>query len=115
LSLISPVNRKVAAFVSLLYVFFSTFGALTHSHALSERAGSPAFDASRQIVFSPVASGSVPAHCPVCDWQSLQVTPPTTPPQVLQPALVRVEETAQIFRLVSLPGSRSSTRGPPLT
>lgn len=114
MSLASLSNRRLAVFVSLLYVFFSTFGALTHSHAASEPTGaSSAADTHRQTSLSQVGGGSVPAHCPVCEWQSVQVTSPPSLSPVTPPVLLRFEQTASLFRLSSLPATRSSSRGPP--
>ena len=111
----SPLNRRLAALVSLLYVFFSTFGAVTHSHAASDSAGAPHTPhGSRQTAFISEASGSVPVHCPVCEWQSLQAAPPPASVQVVQPVLLGIEQTVVLFRLASLPAFRSSSRGPPL-
>jgi hypothetical protein len=116
LSLTSPINRRLAALVALLYVFFSTFGALAHSHARSEVPGAPqVIHGSRQTVVTPAAGGTVPVHCLICEWQSVQVTPPPTPAQVVQPILLSGAQIAVTFRLPSLPALRSSSRGPPLT
>ncbi len=115
MSHISPRNRRIAAFVSLLYLFFSTFGAMTHSHAPVETApNSSTACGARQTSIAPPPSYSAPAHCPVCDWQSLQVMPPAVAPQVSQPLFLRVDLTLSDFRLPALPSFRSSSRGPPL-
>jgi hypothetical protein len=100
--------------VSLLYVFFCTFGALTHHHPTSASAGGPSnFQDSRQTVCTLDASGPAPTHCPICEWQSLQITPPPASAPIIQPALLRIEQTAAVFRLHSLSAFRSSSRGPP--
>ena len=114
MALTSPSNRRLAAFVSLLYVFFSTFGALTHTHALSETNKNTLTNrSSHRTCFTLGTQGSAPAHCPVCDWQSVQVTPAPATFHLPQPALMRFEQTVSAFRLPSLPALRSSSRGPP--
>ncbi len=110
MSLTSPSNRRLSALVALLYVFFSTFGALTHNHAPAVRTS-----AIQDTVFALTTGHAAPAHCAVCDWQSLQVTPPVAGTPLVQPRLLTLQTVTLSYHLPALPSFRSSSRGPPRT
>ncbi len=112
--------RLSAAFIAALYVFLSTFGALTHSHAVPgqaleavvETASSAQLPQSHASTISQPAA-QAPCHCAFCDWQATSVDVPTFPPAIQPPlpAALPAAETITALRSIFLP--HSCSRAPP--
>ncbi len=111
-------NRISALLVALLYIFFSTFGAVAHTHTFVE----PDRTAPVSVNTVSPASASHPTHyaitssrdCAACEWQALSVTQ-TSPPQphVASALLCMVVPAMPAFSLHAVCLARFSSRAPP--
>ena len=111
----SRCNRITALLVAILYVFFSTFGALSHTHAslqsgdntsgithsTSKRSGDAGHDISSQ------------QHCSVCDWQANYAPPNAIPEYVTAPFMVQFLHVKPSYSYFSVCLARFSSRAPP--
>ena len=113
---VSRHNRISALLVALLYVFFSTFGAVAHTHASAEPDRTVPF-ALRGAPHAAPSAGhvlvSAQRDCAACEWQALSVTQVSTAQPPAESALLRMVPSAPSFSVYIVCLSRFSSRGPP--
>ena len=110
-------NRISALLVALLYVFFTTFGAVAHTHAIVD----PGSKGQTSVAIGAQHSVSIPAHCldagqrdcAACEWQALSVTQITTAQPPVESALLRLISAEPVFAFDAVSIARSSSRAPP--
>jgi len=112
----SRINRIYALLVTLLYVFFTTFGAVAHTHTAvslgrtapgpSRLANTPAADDSSCLVSSQ-------RECAACEWQALSVTQTASPQVISESALLPIVPVVPSFSIFTVCLARFSSRGPP--
>lgn len=110
-------NRISALLVALLYVFFTTFGAVAHTHAFVE----PSRKALAEIGAQPGHSASAVDYCvsasqrdcAACEWQALSVTQVSAPQPSIASALLHLVPTVPVFAFDAVAIARSSSRAPP--
>jgi hypothetical protein len=109
-------NRISALLVALLYVFFSTFGAVAHTHTSADggrsavaSVGASAIDA------TPAAHHIVPSQpdCAACEWQALSVTRTHGSYAQIESALLSMVPTMRTFSFYTVCPARFSSRAPP--
>ena len=109
-------NRISALCVALVYVFFSTFGAVAHSHGYFD----PQSTAQAKIgsVKQPASSHhhivAGQRDCAACEWQALSVTQIAPPAAHVDSALIRMVPTVRSFAIHTVSLSRFSSRAPPV-
>ncbi len=110
-------NRISALLVALLYVFFATFGAVAHTHAIVDRGPK----GQTTVAIGAHHSVSTPTHCldagqrdcAACEWQALSVTRVTTAQPSVESALLRILPAVPVFAFDAVSIARSSSRAPP--
>jgi hypothetical protein len=115
--------RAQAAFVGLLYVFLTTFGTLTHTHAWigGEIEDAVAVVAPRSQSASE-ASGiaafrhrpDTPSHCAFCDWQANGVSVALPIHHCVLPRLVALAPPRLVAISISIQSVETSSRAPPV-
>jgi hypothetical protein len=116
LSITAKHNRTSALLVALLYVFFSTFGAVAHTHVSVDggRTG-PAYAGAVANHLTPDAHRLGPAQpdCAACEWQALSVTKTNVPQPQIQSALLHMVPAVRTFSVYTVCLARFSSRAPP--
>ena len=113
---VSRVNRIHALLVALLYVFFTTFGAVAHTHTslLTGKSGSSASRlASQDLSSDATCFANGQRDCAACEWQALSVTHTVSTPVHAVEALLPIVPTYPDFSIYTVCLSRFSSRGPP--
>ena len=112
----SHPNRIAALLVALLYLFFSTFGAVAHTHASADGGRSAAASIGVHTTHvTPAAHYLVPAQpdCAACEWQALSVTQTSGSHAQIESALLSIVPTVRAFSLYTVCLARFSSRAPP--
>jgi len=117
------LSRAPAAFVAVLYVFLSTFGTLTHTHAwFGEEADEPTAaitsESRLQIgnaptrVFGRYGAGA-PTHCAFCDWQANSVSVALPIQHCNLPRVIALAAPCLVAISIPVRGVETSSRAPP--
>jgi hypothetical protein len=111
--------RTQAALVALLYVFLSTFGTLTHTHAWIggevDTDGTVTSSASPIVAQRPAVAHHFTAdtHCAFCDWQANSVSTALPLQHCVVPCFVALSAPRQVVISVTVRIVQSSSRAPP--
>jgi hypothetical protein len=119
-------NRKLAraqaALVVLLYVFFCTFGMLTHTHTSEDMAAAEP-DSRTVSAASPQTSAhcasdkqtlkAVP-HCAFCDWEANNQARTVLPVRLSAPSTIACVYLRTSSFATPVFSTRSSSRAPPV-
>ena len=109
-------NRISALLVALLYVYFTTFGAVAHTHATLDLHRSPS------ATIAAAAHGSLccghfllaaQRDCAACEWQALSVTQNNASPPLVESALICMVPTVPVFSYYRECSARFASRAPP--
>lgn len=113
--------RAQALLVAVLYLFLSTFGMLTHSHAGQEGdssiASAVSFTAVAVTPAHPILRAghvSAPRECAFCDWQANSVSAALPPFRVLYMAPTPEAPVGRTGRIHTAFLARFSSRAPPM-
>ena len=113
---VSARHNRISAFlVALLYVFFSTFGAVAHTHAPVEFDRKAPVSIGADSSASNVARCSItsPRDCAACEWQALSVTQVSASQAHVDSALLRMVPAMPSFSVHAVCLARFSSRAPP--
>jgi hypothetical protein len=107
-------NRISALLVALLYVFFSTFGAVAHTHcAAPAPAGAGVGSAAASSRPGPHLLAFSQRECAACEWQALAVTQAAPAHAHVDAPLLRMVPAVRAFSLHTVCLTRFSSRAPP--
>jgi hypothetical protein len=109
-------KRTSATLAALLYIFFSLFGAMAHTHAPINLNQSAAAAVGSHAFHTEIAARGLTSSqpdCAACEWQALSVTQTSGPQPHIESALLCMVSTVPSYAFFTVCLTRFSSRAPP--